>query len=165
MRVDLRLALALWLLAPAVVAQQNDDRAPRPATPWARWKKGPPNDPTYFPIAVWLQSPRNARRYRDAGFNLYVGLWKGPTEKQLATLRKAGMPVICSQNAVGLAHRDDPIIVGWMHGDEPDNAQPVVDPKTGKKGYGGPVPPPRIVKDYEKLRAADPDRPILLNLG
>jgi hypothetical protein len=122
-------------------------------------------DPGYFPIAVWLQQPRFASRYKEAGINLYVGLWNGPTTEQLDTLRAAGMRVICDQNATGLAHRDDPIIAAWMHGDEPDNAQPVRDPETGRTGYGPPVPPARIVADYQRLRAADPGRPVLLNLG
>ena len=129
------------------------------------WKHGPPFRPSYFPIAVWLQNPANAPRYRAAGINLYVGLWQGPTKEQLAALTKAGMPVICHQNKLGLAHRADPIIGGWMHGDEPDNAQPVTDPVTGKKSYGPPIPPPRIVEDYRRLRKNDPTRPILLNLG
>lgn len=98
--------------------------------PYAPWRNGPPRSSDYFPIAVWLQNPRNAERFKAAGINLYVGLWKGPTEAQLDALRKAGMPVICAQNEVGLAHRDDPIIVGWMHGDEPDNAQVVRDRKS-----------------------------------
>lgn len=124
-----------------------------------------PDDPGYFPIGVWLQSPGNAARYKEAGINLYIGLWKGPTEDQLASLKKAGLRVFCDQNAVGLAHQDDPTIAGWMHGDEPDNAQEVTDPRTGRKGYGPPVRPSRIVADYEKLRKADPTRPVLLNLG
>lgn len=134
-------------------------------TGYSAWRNGPPADPGYFPIAVWLQDPRNAPRFKAAGINLYVGLWQGPTDAQLAALKKAEMPVICHQNSVGLAHRDDPIIVGWMHGDEPDNAQPVVDKKTGKRGWGSPVPPPKIVADYERLRQTDPTRPVLLNLG
>lgn len=129
------------------------------------WKNGPPNDENYFPIAVWLQNPRNASKYKDIGINLYVGLWKGPTEEQLKLLSEAGMQVICSQNDVGLAHINDPIIVGWMHGDEPDNAQLLTDRETGKKYYGGPVKPQLIVDDYERLRSKDPSRPILLNLG
>ncbi|MFC1714466.1 hypothetical protein ACFL6S_12430 [Candidatus Poribacteria bacterium] len=132
---------------------------------YAQWENGPPSDPGYFPIAVWAQQPKNAVKYKAAGINLYVALWKGPTEEQLAELKKAGMQVICSQNKVGLAHKDDPTIIGWMHGDEPDNAQSITDPETGKKSYGGPVPPPRIVEDYEKKRAAEPTRPIMLNLG
>jgi hypothetical protein len=135
------------------------------ATDYRQWKKGLPADPTYFPIAVWLQNPANAARYKAAGINLYVALWQGPTEEQLAALKKAGMPVICDQNAVGLAHRDDPTIVGWMHGDEPDNAQPIKDPVTGKTSYGPCIPPPKIVADYERMRATDPTRPVLLNLG
>jgi hypothetical protein len=134
-------------------------------SPYARWEHGPPRDAGYFPIAVWLQDPKNAGRYRQAGINLYVALWKGPTEDQLAALKAAGMSVVCQQNAVGLAHRSDPTIVGWMHNDEPDNAQPVVDATTGKRSYGPPVPPARVVSDYERLRAADPSRPILINLG
>jgi hypothetical protein len=43
----------------------------------------------------------------------------GPTEQQLASLKKSGMKVICEQNEVALKNLDDPIIIGWMHGDEP----------------------------------------------
>jgi len=131
----------------------------------ARWRHGPPADPDFFPIAVWLQDPRNAGRYKQAGVNLYVALWGGPTEIQLAALKAAGMRVFCHQNRVGLAHRDDPTIVGWMHGDEPDNAQEVRDEKTGRRRYGPPIAPARIVANYERLRAADPTRPVMLNLG
>ena len=126
-----------------------------------KWSHGPPESEDYFPIAVWLQNPRNASKFKNAGINLYVGLWKGPNEEQLATLTKAGMPVIRAQNAFALRQKDNPIIVGWMHGDEPDNAQSL-----GKgRGYGPPILPEVIVRDYERMRAADPTRPVLLNLG
>lgn len=128
---------------------------------YARWQRGPSPDDTYFPIAVWLQNPANALRYKAAGFNTYVGLWKGPTEAQLAQLKAAGMKVICAQNSVGLAHLDDETIIGWMHGDEPDNAQSL---GTGK-GYGPPIAPAKIVEDYLRIKANDPNRPVLLNLG
>jgi len=133
----------------------------QPRSPYATWTNGLPADAGFFPIAVWLQSPANAARYKDAGINLYVGLWKGPTEQQLAELKKHGMRVICTQNTVGLEHKDDPTIAGWMHGDEPDNAQTL----PGGKGYGPPIPPTKIIEDYAKLQKADPTRPILLNLG
>lgn len=124
-------------------------------------ERAPLDDPKFFPIAVWLQSPANAARYREAGINVYVGLWRGPTESQLAELKKHGMRLICAQNSVGLAHKDDPAILGWMHGDEPDNAQ-----SQGKgKGYGPPILPAKIVDDYQRLKKADPSRPVLLNLG
>jgi hypothetical protein len=48
-----------------------------------------------------------------------------------------------------------------MHGDEPDNAQSL----PGGQGYGPPILPEIIVKDYQQLRATDPTRPVLLNLG
>ena len=126
-----------------------------------RWDKGPSSDHNFFPIAVWLQAPKNAKRFREAGINLYVGLWKGPTEEQLAELKAAGMPVICAQNQVGLTSEHADVIVGWMHGDEPDNAQP----RRDRKGYGPPILPSKIVSDYQAIRQRDPSRPVLLNLG
>ena len=129
--------------------------------PYAAWAKGLPADPAFFPIAVWLQAPANAQRFKQAGINVYIGLWKGPTEDQLADLRRAQMPVICAQNDVGLANKDDEIILGWMHGDEPDNAQAI----PGQEGYGPPIEPEKVIADYEAIRAADPSRPVLLNLG
>lgn len=141
------------------------DTAQAAVSPYAVWPNGPQTEPSYFPIAVWLQSPQNAKKYQAAGINLYVALWQGPTEEQLLALKNADMRVICEQNTVGLAHKDDKIIVGWMHGDEPDNAQPIKDPATGKSTWGGPVPPAQVVAHYEQMRAADPTRPIMLNLG
>jgi hypothetical protein len=135
--------------------------AAAPSSPYKAWTNGPSADPGYFPIAVWLQDPKNAKRFKDANFNLFIGLWKGPTEEQLAALKEAGMPVICEQNAVGLKHKADRTIVGWMHGDEPDNAQDLPD----GKGYGPPIKPEVIIADYKRIKAADPSRPVMLNLG
>ncbi|MBP7949775.1 MAG: hypothetical protein KA004_08980 [Verrucomicrobiales bacterium] len=122
---------------------------------------GRPVDDSFFPVAVWLQQPRNAAKFKEAGINLYVGLWQGPTDAQLQALKKAGMPVICDQNETGLAHRNDPLIAAWMHGDEPDNAQAL----PGGKGYGPPILPEKIVEHYHAMRKADATRPVLLNLG
>jgi Beta-galactosidase len=125
------------------------------------YPKGLPQTPESFPLAVWLQSPSNAERYRVIGINTYIGLWSGPTEEQLDALDRAGIRLICGQSERSLRFKDRPTIVGWMHGDEPDNAQSL-----GRgKGYGPPIPPERIVESYRKLRLADPDRPVMLNLG
>jgi hypothetical protein len=129
--------------------------------PYSAWKSGPNHDPAFFPIAVWLQSPTNAASYKAAGFNTFVGLWEGPTEEQLAQLRRAGMAVVCAQNDVALKHLNDPTIIAWMHGDEPDNAQPVL----GISRWGDPVAPEKIVAQYQTIQRNDPSRPILLNLG
>jgi hypothetical protein len=132
--------------------------APSPARPW---KNGLPTDPSFFPLAVWLQAPHNAARFKEAGINLYVGLWEGPTDAQLSALRAVGMPVICDQNDVGLNSPHADIIVGWMHGDEPDNAQPL----PNDKGYGPPILPKVIETNYRTITQRDPTRPVLLNLG
>jgi hypothetical protein len=129
---------------------------------YEQWQYGLPKSETYFPIAVWLQDPSWAPGYQQAGINLYLGLWQGPTEDQLTQLAQYGMPVICDQNDVGLAHLMDPTIVGWtIDPDEPDNAQEL----PSGDGYGPPVLPSTILAEYEQLCAADPTRPVFLNLG
>jgi len=129
-------------------------------SPWKAWKNGPSKRTDYFPIAVWLQDPRNAKAYKAIGINLYIGLWKGPTSAQLATLAKAGMPVMCEQNAVGLKDKNNKQIVAWTQVDEPDNAQPIKG-----KGYGPPIPPGDIQGRYKEMREKDKTRPIFLNFG
>jgi hypothetical protein len=130
-------------------------------SPYQKWTHGPPTNAEFFPLAVWLQSASRAQQYRQAGFSIYVGLWKGPTEEQLAVLKQAEMRLICHQNEFARGHLDDPAIIGWIHGDEPDNAQSL----GGGKGYGPPIPPQKIVEHYWKLGQADPTRPVMLNLG
>ena len=85
------------LAAGPVSGETGTSAAPaeKPVSPYAKWQRGPMKDPGFFPIAVWLQDPANAKRFEALGFNLYVGLWKGPTTRQLAALKSAGMPVIC----------------------------------------------------------------------
>src|SRR5215217_3355556 len=85
-------------------------------SPYAAYKNGPPTSDDYFPIGVWLQDPANAAKYKAIGINMYVALWRGPTEAQLATLEKAEVKVICSPK---MAFKESKVIVGWMHGDEP----------------------------------------------
>jgi hypothetical protein len=118
-------------------------------------------DPARIPIAVWLQDPQNAAEYSGIGINCYVGLWKGPTAAQLAALEKAGMPVICGQNAEALKPQWKSLILGWLQDDEPDNAQPLA----SGKGYGPPVTPEKVLERYRAMKASDPGRPVLLNLG
>ncbi len=120
------------------------------------------SDTGYFPIAVWLQNPSNAAAYRQTGINLYVGLWNGPTQEQLDQLQEAGIPVICNQNEFALNHLEKygNVIAGWMHGDEPDNAQ-----SDGEGGYGPCIDPDTIVHGYNEIKGKDAQRPVYLNLG
>jgi len=129
-------------------------------SPYASWPNGPDTDTAHFPVGVWFQSPSNAEAYRQIGVNLYVGLWKGPTQAQLDALTAAGMQTICALNDVGRQNLNNSTIVAWMHGDEPDNAQ-----ANPEGGWGGAVPLASIQSDYDSLRTVDPSRPIWLNLG
>ncbi|WP_145952178.1 beta-galactosidase [Paludisphaera borealis] len=126
-----------------------------------RFTRGLPTSADFFPVAVWLQSPSNARKYKDVGINVYVGLYRGPTAEQLDALDAAGIRVFAGQNRAALGFKDRPTIVGWLQDDEPDNAQEL----RGGKGYGPPVTPEAVVKRYHEIQKADPTRPVMLNLG
>jgi hypothetical protein len=152
-------AAVLW--SAVGFAAGKDTTPPAGQSIYAKWSNGLDRDTAGFPIAVWLQDPRNAPRYQALGINLYVALWEGPTARQIAELKRHNMQVICDQNDFALKHLDEKIIVGWMHGDEPDNAQSLPD----GKGYGPPIPPEKILRDYRKIRANDSSRPVMLNLG
>jgi hypothetical protein len=154
--------VASLLFACAIVPSEGPVTTGQPANVvYQQWSKGLSSDPDFFPIAVWLQAPRNAKRFQEAGINLYVGLWQGPTEEQLAELKAVGMPVICDQNQIGLTSKNADVIVGWMHGDEPDNAQA----RRDGNGYDPPILPSKIEADYQQIRQRDASRPVLLNLG
>jgi hypothetical protein len=150
-----------WIICGATGPADPDLTLTQTPRDYERWSQGIPRDPAFFPLAVWLQAPRNAPRFRDAGINLYVGLWRGPTEAQLAELKSAGMRVICDQNDVALASAHADTIVAWMHGDEPDNAQA----RRDGQGYDPPILPSQIEADYARIQQRDPSRPVLLNLG
>lgn len=156
----MRRAVLLALVA-GVALMLRGFAADDAASPYAKWTHGPSGDAGFFPIAVWLQDPRNAAKFRAAGMNTYVGLWEGPTEAQLAALDRSGMKLICEQNAVALRHLDDPAIIGWLQPDEPDNAQDRAD----HHGYDPPIAPQKIVDQYNAWKQADPTRPILLGMG
>jgi hypothetical protein len=127
---------------------------------YEKWSAGPTIDSRFFPIAVWLQSPARANDYKAIGVNLFIGLWEGPTTQQLTELTAAGVPTICEQQAAWSSNLGSGSILGWMHQDEPDNAQP-----DGNGGYGPCISAATIVSGYQTRKAADPSRPIYLNLG
>ena len=128
---------------------------------FAQHSKTPENNSVLFPIAVWLQSPDYAGAYKDLGINTFVGIWEGLNQEKLDKFKKYGIKVICDQNEFGLKHRDENTIVGWMHGDEPDNAQW----NNTTKKYDPCIDPAKIINDYNKIKANDPSRPVYLNLG
>jgi len=154
---------SLWVLTAvaALAAGLGECAEPEAVNRYARWSHGPSGDADFFPVAVWLQTPENAPKFREIGINVYVGQWKGPTEEQLAELKKHGMKVICEQNEVGLRHVDDPTIIAWMHGDEPDNMKRNADDTK----WIPVASPDEIIADYKLWKQRDPSRPVYLNLG
>jgi hypothetical protein len=114
----------------------------------------------FFPIAVWMQSPAHAARYKELGVNTYLGLWNGPTEEQLAVLARAGLSAITEQNEIGLRSSNRHVITGWMQQDEPDNAQP-----SALGGYGRCIPAIDVARRTREIKARDASRPVTLIFG
>lgn len=143
--------------------------APAVETESRQWERSPIGSPDFFPLCVWGQDPAEAGRFKELGINTYIGFYYGTTEEQLDALRRAGMKLIADQQALRIKYLlNESTIIGWtfddernlrMSGNEPDNAQ------HDKGGIHFPVLPELIVADYKKISAADPSRPVLLNLG
>ena len=134
---------------------------------WEKFENGPPADPNFFPLIVWLQKPENAEKYKAAGINTYFGLWQGPKPGQIEALKAAGMYLICDMNPEALKHRNDKTIIGWMMVDEPDNFQFKTNLKVGGKEWRyGPSTLRVSMKDigemYETIKKEDPTRPVWL---
>jgi hypothetical protein len=153
-------ALTATALAPSKTIAHFDASASPTRNTGHDNPKGLFGDPAAFPIAVWMQTPANAPEFQAIGINLFVGLWKGPTEAQLAQLVRWGMPVIAEQNSVALNSPNAKIIRGWTQGDEPDNSQPLL------SGRWGPcVPAAEVARRSMEMKASDPSRPIFIGFG
>ena len=124
------------------------------------YPSGFPTDASFFPIGVWLQSPGHSPEFKAIGINTYVGLWKGPTEDQLAALAKFNMFVVGAQNDLALHSPNRQIIKAWLHEDEPDNAQPI-----GFGLHGSCIPAAEVVRRTKEMKARDNTRPVMINFG
>lgn len=152
-------ALCVWL-ASALMGGPAASGS-EPSRPQAhQFANGFPTDPSFSPIGVWLQHPRNAAAYARLGINTYIGLWEPPTDPQLAELERHGMHLIAARSPETVGLRNAHVIRAWLQADEPDNAQP-----DGRGGYGDCILPDALVRRYDELRAADPTRPVFLNFG
>ncbi len=164
-----RLCLRLALLLPAglLIALAGSEGTEDNFLPWeggaayyGRWVNGPPSDPSFIPISVWYQRPSNAARYKSIGVNLYIGPIEVSPGESVDALNRAGMAVIAVRNEPAASRPNERLVRGWFLLDEPDNAQE----KPGR-GYGACLYPGAVMKGYKEIRAADPTRPVLLNLG
>jgi hypothetical protein len=129
-------------------------------SPYSQWSNGPSRSANFFPIGVFNQSPNHITEFKGIGINTFVGFYDNLDQTSLTTFVSAGMPLIPTQNSVGLTSPQRTAIVGWGQNDEPDNAQ-----SNGTGGYGPCLTPAQIVGAYNAIRANDTTRPVFLNFG
>lgn len=194
MRSHRTLAAALALTLAATGCARPDNPGPEPTvtspppavTTWAddfrAWPAGPNpgGDPDYWPIGVWMQNPdrtfegrTSALAYQDLGVNLDVTVnawpacaWCPAMEQELVSsgwsaamwaggdYRSTTFPGIERAKAAPAVGRR---VVMWGLDDEPDirrdNAGDTTIYPTNVKAFG------------DKVRAADPTRPVYANYG
>lgn len=169
--VGILLAALLVAVGCTVAAAEDAPPAAKPApaaspAPAPAAKVNPLNDPNFMPIAVNVQSLTNAKIYRDAGINVYVGI-DDITEKpekdfqfkpEAATLDKLtalGMYTMVEQNVWGKL-KDHPAIIAWLSPvDEPDNVQ-----EGGKA-----IPLDTFLEEARKIKAFDATHPYTVCFG
>ncbi len=92
---------------------------------YGQFANGLPSDPSYFPLAVWLESVTdqgNVNLDKDAGLNLYVGL---TSDSNLSLVQGNGMRVILLEEEwrAKKAAVLNPAVAGWTMLDEIDMSQ------------------------------------------
>jgi hypothetical protein len=102
-----------------------------------------------------MQRAVHIQEFKDIGINVFVGFWGSLDETSLRQFAMARMPLISSQNPVGLTSPQNNWIQGWDQQDEPDNAQ----------SNQSCVPASQIISAYSATKAKDTTRPVLLNFG
>ena len=132
------------------------------AASYNAWPNGPlpSNNPNFFPIGVWLQSSSNVPEYTNIGINMYIGFFGNLDQGSLTLQTASQMPLVPTQNSVGLTGAGNAIIQGWDQLDEPDNAQP-----DGSGGYGPCISPATVLASYNAIKTNDASRPVFLNFG
>jgi hypothetical protein len=134
--------------APAAAADAE------PLPPLKLRADSPLRDANFFPISVWAQQAQYAPQYHDSGINVFVSA-SGWGEAASAKFKELGMYAVMGYRTVGrgdpnVLFKDDPQVMAWMHGDEPDNGSPDAT---------------RSIQDFRAWRKGDPTRPIYVNLG
>lgn len=176
-RIFLAISLGLaWACAVPAYAQNDVNHydffdGPREFTQWPMFQG------MQFPlIGVWAQRTDTIDRWRnEVGAEFYFNLFvressppnpaiDRPLEAQLQALRAARMPFFAPMHPSTLLHLRDDVgisMLGIAGPDEPDKAQ------RDSVGTGSTdcVDPAVLIKRYQAWKAADPLRPIALNLA
>jgi hypothetical protein len=124
-----------------------------------------PNDPSFFPIGVWMQNPSASvmEQYKAIGINTYISLSSGSFNETLYNrLKQYGMKAIVNQNKYARDNMDkaEEVVLAWLQQDEPDIAQFTKD--------WWPLPPktPASIQDvYRGFKSYNQSIPVYMNLS
>ncbi|HPD15556.1 MAG TPA: hypothetical protein PLE19_11425 [Planctomycetota bacterium] len=146
-----------------VVPPKKEEPVDVSKIPPAKFAKTVLDDPSFFPVSVWLQPAGPAAAYKAMGVNVYVGgvdSYPRPKDREfLDAIQKQGMYAICPYKKQYVEEKlfEHPAFIGWMYGDEPDN----VNAATGQVGRT----PADLLADLARIRRDDPAHRVYLNLG
>jgi hypothetical protein len=104
----------------------------------------------FLPIMQWLQSASRIEYQKTLGINTFVGNGGSDSSAEyLAECRAQG--VWCVLDPEDMSVSDDPALLGWIFGDEPDLDSNAVEPE-------------RILEQYESIKAQDDAHVTLLTV-
>ena len=102
------------------------------------------DDEPFLPIMQWLQSSSRIAYQKALGINTFVGNGgNNSSDEYLAECRAQG--VWCVLDPADMTVSDDPALLGWIFGDEPDLESNAIEPA-------------EILAQYQSIKAADPGR-------
>ena len=124
----------------------------------------PLEDTSVYPIAVWAMLSSTAAPFSELGVNIFVA---GESNA------RGWCDTLAASGCVGFVHWRSrrtpeeraeivasPGFLGWMHGDEPDNADVVDDVFLISR-----IPPEQLQANFDELKASSTPAPMYLNLG
>jgi len=141
---------------PKALIELDTSKLPQP-----KFAPSPLDDPSFFPIGVWLQPAGKAAEYKKMGVNVFYGgerSYPNPAGKTwLDAIQKEGAYGIISYSEQNVAEKlqEHPAMMGWHVDDEPDQS---------REGVPA-VSYDAIAVLLAKVRAAAPAKPLFMNLS
>ena len=101
-----------------------NEKPPATGNVYAKWQNRPFQETARFPIAVWLQAPRNAPSTRLSASISSLPCGKDRPPSRIAELKRHRMPVICEQNDYALKHLGEDRTIHLLDGRFEDDFAP-----------------------------------------
>ena len=139
------------LLLPLTILAASAD-----AASYAAWPNGPSpsNNPSFFPIGVWLQSATKSPEYKNIGINMYIGFYGNLDQGEFERAGGGSNAAGSHPNSVGLRVRATRSSRVGINCTNPTTPSPTA------AGATAPGFPDTVVAAYNAIKTNDATRPV-----